>query len=366
MIRVAFVAPSFGEAEGQGRVNLEIARRLIERGARLDVYTSRLPTGGLPGARVRLAPRPFPIELLNQLLFVAWATLAVARRRYDVVHADGASLLSRADAVAAHMLHSVWREIARGREPGLRGLYRSLSNAINVRLERRAYRRARLVLANSERTADDLVRAIGVARDRIRVIPLGVDAARFHLPSAAERANARARLGAGPDELVAVLVGAVEPRKGVPQAVEAFAGIEGAMLVVVGDTRGGAIKREAAARRARVRFEEWPADPLASYFAADVLLHPAAYEPFGLSVLEGMACGLPAAVSPSAGVAPVAAEASIPVAPDPASIRRVIETLRDDPERRALMKKRAREIAAARTWDATAEAVLDAWTEVSG
>lgn len=366
MKRVAFVAPSFGEAEGQGRVNLEIARRLIDRGARLDIYTSRVPAAGLPGAHVSLAPRPFPIELANQLLFVLWATVKVARRRYDVVHADGASVLIRADVVAAHMLHSVWREIAWGREPGLRGRYHALSNAINVRLERRAYRRARLVLANSERTADDLVRAIGVDRRKIRVIPLGVDAERFHVPSAGERADARARLGAAPDELVAVLVGAAEPRKGVPQAVEAFAGIEDAMLVVVGDTRGGAIKREAAARRARVRFEEWPADPLASYLGADVLLHPAAYEPFGLSVLEGMACGLPAAVSPSAGVAPVAADASIPVSPDAASIRRAIETLRDDPERRALMKKRARSIAAARSWDSTAEAVLDAWKEVTG
>ena len=364
-MRVAFVAPSFGEAEGQGRVNLEIARRLIDRGVPVEVFTSRLPPGGLPGARVRLAPRPFRAELLNQLLFVAWATLRVSAGRYDVVHADGSSLLVRADVVAAHMLHSVWREIARGREPGLRGRYHALSTAINVRLERRAYRRARLVLANSERTADDLVRAIGVARERIRVIPLGVDAARFHVASTGERAAARALIGAGSDELVAVLVGAAELRKGVPQAVEAFAGIEGAMLIVVGDTRGGAIVREAAARRARVRFEQWPADPRAAYAAADVLLHPAAYEPFGLSVLEGMACGLPAAVSPAAGVAPLAADASIPVAPDAASIRRAIEMLRDDPERRALMSKRARAIAAARPWDATADAVLSAWTEVS-
>lgn len=364
-MRVAFVAPSFGEAEGQGRVNLEIARRLVAGGVALDIFTSRVPDGGIPGARVRLAPRPFGAELLNQLLFVAWATVRVAGRRYDVVHADGASLLSRADAVAAHMLHGVWREIARGREPGLRGRYRVMSAAINVRLERRAYRRARLVLANSDRTADDLVRVIGVARNAIRVVPLGVDSTRFRVPSAAERRDARARFGAGPDELVAVLVGAAEPRKGVPQAVEAFAGIEGAMLIVVGDTRGGAIVREAAARRARVRFQDWPSDPLPAYFAGDVLLHPAAYEPFGLSVLEGMACGLPAAVSPSAGVAPVAADASIPVSPDAASIRRAIETLRDDPELRALMKKRARQIAAARTWDLTADAVLEAWTEVS-
>lgn len=365
MKRIAFVAPSFGETEGQGRVNLELVRRLSSE-ARIDVFTSRVPAGGIAGVRVFLAPRPFPAELANQLLFVLWATIRTAVRRYDAVHADGASLLGRADVVAAHMLHSVWREIARVREPGLRGAYHALSSALNARMERRAYRRARLVIANSQRTADDLVRAIGVAPEKIRVVPLGVDAERYRVPTSGERAGARSQFGVAPGEFVAVLVGAAEPRKGVPQAVEAFAGLDDAMLIVVGDTRGGRIVREAAARRARVRFVEWPADPRPAYFAADMVLHPAAYEPFGLSVLEGMACGLPAAVSPSAGVAPVAGDAAVAVAPDAAAIRRAVEVLQADPERRALMSKRAREIASSRSWDDTAAAVMNVWSEVSG
>lgn len=364
MKRIAFVAPSFGSAEGQGRVNLEIVRRLSGR-ARIDVFTSRVPDGGIAGVRVFVAPRPFPIELANQLLFVAWAMLRVSRRRYDLIHADGASLPGRADVVAAHMLHCVWRQISRGREPGARGAYHALSSALNVWLERRAYRSARLVIANSDRTAEDLTRVIGVTPEKIRVVPLGVDAERYRVPTSRERADARERYGAGAGEFVAVLVGAAEERKGVPQAVEAFAGLQDAMLIVVGDTRGGRIVREAAARRARVQFAEWPADPRPAYFAADMVLHPAAYEPFGLSVLEGLACGLPAAVAPSAGVAPVAGDAAIPVAPDAAAIRRAVEVLQADPERRELMSKRAREIAVARPWNATAEAVMNAWSEVS-
>ncbi len=366
-LRIAFVAPSFGEAEGQGRVNLEVVRRMLGHGVQIDVYTSRVPRGGIAGARVRCAPRPFPAELPNQILFMLWATLNVSVRRYDVVHADGASLLRRADIVAAHMLHSVWRRSAAGaaREPGLRGRYHALSATMNQTLERRAYRRAGLVVANSARTAADLVDVIGVRRDRIRVMPLGVDSERFRLPTSQERTDARVRLGVEPDEFVAVLVGAAEPRKGVPQAIDAFAGMTGARLIIVGDPRGDRAIRQARRTGASVQFVPWPADPLPYYWAADALLHPAVYEPFGLSVLEGMACGLPAVVTRTAGVLAVCNGSAIAIDAEAASIRKAIEDLRGDAARREAMARSGRAVAVSQTWDAAAEALIDAYREVS-
>lgn len=365
-VRIAFVAPSLGEAEGQGRVNVEVVRRLLDRGFSVDLYTSRLPRGGVPGARVRTAPRPFAAELPNQLLFVVWATVLVARRRYDVVHADGSSLLRRADVVAAHMLHSVWRTVAgAARRPGFRGAYHAFSAWLNAALERRAYRGATLVLANSSRTADDLVRVVGVMPEKIRVMPLGVDAVRFHVPDASEREDARARLGAGADEIIAVLVGAAEPRKGVPQAIEAVAALDKVRLIVVGDPRDGAAERQARRLNANVTFVPWPADPLPYYLAADMLIHPSPYEPFGMTVLEAMGCGLAVAVNRTAGVMDAVRGAALPIDSTPLSIRDAVTTLIDDPGRRAQMGAAGRAIARERTWDATADAVAAAYREVA-
>lgn len=361
-MRVAYVAPSLGPAEGQGRVNIEVLTRLAARGVGVDLYTSRLGVS-LPGiVRVHRVPRPFSLELANQILFAVWTTVVVALRSHDLVHVDGGSSLVRADVAAAHMVHGAWRpEVG---ETGPRGLYLRLTGWINVRLERLAYRRAKLVAANSERTRDDLV-GTGVPPHKIRVLPLGVDAERFRPPTAAERGAARASIGAAADEFIAVLVGPASARKGVPQALEAVAGLDNARLVVVGDTRDGRLVGDAKARKIPATFVEWPADPLPYYWAADALVAPAAYEPFGLWVLEGMACGVPAAIGKTAGVAAICNGSAIHISPTSADVRDAITTLRNDPERRARMGALARKVAEERTWNRTADALLETYLEAS-
>ncbi|MHB8510943.1 MAG: glycosyltransferase [Actinomycetota bacterium] len=360
MIRVAFVAPSFGEAEGQGRVNLEIVRRLAtDKDFKIDVFTSRIPRSGIAsGVSVALAPRPFPMELANQIVFMIWATLQVRKHRYDVVHSDGASLLSRhVDVVAAHMLHAL-------ATPSSKSWYHSVSATFNRIMEERAYRNARMVLANSEKTAADVRRLFGASN--VRVMPLGVDSKRFTPPTEKEREDARARLGAKSDDFIAVIVGAAEPRKGVPQAIEALASLEHkTRLVLVGDPRDGKLVRSAKRRGVKLDVRPWPADPLPAYRAADVLLAPAVYEPFGLCVLEAMACGVPVVVSSNSGVAAVCNGNAIQIDPTARDIKAAIETLRDDRERAASMGRKGRAISESRSWDATALAVMDAYREIA-
>jgi glycosyltransferase involved in cell wall biosynthesis len=360
-VRIAYVAPSLGPAEGQGRVNIEILRRLAGRGITVDLYTSRLGVSLPRIIRVHRVPRPFRLELANQILFAVWTTITVTFSHRDLVHVDGGCSLVRADVAAAHMVHGAWRPEAG--ESGARGVYLRMTGWINVRLERLAYRRAKLVAANSERTRDDLVET-GVAADKIRVLPLGVDAKRFRPPTFAERDAARARIGASTEEFIAVLVGPASARKGVPQALDAIASLPGARLVVVGDTRDGRLVRDAKARKINVTFIEWPADPRPYYWAADALVAPAAYEPFGLWVLEGMACGLPAAVGSTAGVAAICDGSAIHIQPTSIEVRDALQTLQGDPERRARMGTLARKLAVQRTWSRTADTLFETYREV--
>ena len=77
------------------------------------------------------------------------------------------------------------------------------------------------VAAISPAVADALVRS-GVARDRIAIIPSGVDCARFRPPNADERMQARLALGLTTRDIAVCAVGMIEPRKGQRYLVEAM------------------------------------------------------------------------------------------------------------------------------------------------
>src|SRR5207248_449422 len=68
------------------------------------------------------------------------------------------------------------------------------------------------VIAISQGVADALARA-GVVRDRIRIVPSGVDCDRFRPATESERAAARSALGVAAEELLLVSVGTLEKRK---------------------------------------------------------------------------------------------------------------------------------------------------------
>src|SRR5207237_8633081 len=90
----------------------------------------------------------------------------------------------------------------------------------------------------SKSVAEALVRA-GVARQRIAIIPSGVDCSRFAPPSRAERQQARAAIGLTVDDIAIGAIGALVPRKGhrVLLAALALAVTHGAAGVGVGRLR---------------------------------------------------------------------------------------------------------------------------------
>ena len=81
-------------------------------------------------------------------------------------------------------------------------------------------RRARRCVTPSAATRDELVRVAGADAERVDVAHLGVDPARFHVPTAGERAAARAHLGST-GRYVAFL-GTLEPRKNVPALIRGW------------------------------------------------------------------------------------------------------------------------------------------------
>ena len=145
-------------------------------------------------------------------------------------------------------------------------------------------RAAHRVIAVSQFTADEVERVLRVPRERIRVIPNGVDHSVF-TPQ-----------GPRAEGTYALAVGTLEPRKNLERTIEAAAraGIE---LRIAGDRGWGGVEPSGAHVRVLGRVDD--ASLAALYRGAQCVVYPSLYEGFGIPVLEALACG--ASVVASAG-----------------------------------------------------------------
>ncbi len=151
----------------------------------------------------------------------------------------------------------------------------------------------------------ELIR-LGATRDRLTVVPCGVDLDRFTPEGPREpRTPGRGRL---------VAVGRLVQRKGLGNVIEALAALPGTELVIAGgpprdelrdDPEAARLRRIAedhgVADRVELRGRVARADLPALLRSADAVVCAPWYEPFGIVPLEAMACGVPVSPRPSAG-----------------------------------------------------------------
>ena len=239
-----------------------------------------------------------------------------------------------------------------------------------LKLVRGSVRRAARVIAVSEFTRTDLCEVYGVDPGKVVAIPNGVSAAFRPVDGAKEIVLHRF----GIDRPYVLCVGALQPRKNVPLAIEAYAQVAGrgtdCEFVIAGGDRGGrldvldAILRTGLTGRVhlvgRVEDETLPA----LYTGARALIFPSLYEGFGLPALEAMACGTPVVASNTTGLAEAVGDAGLTVDPHSASelagaIRRVL----DDPELSDRLVAAGLARAAEFTWARTARATADVYHE---
>jgi glycosyltransferase involved in cell wall biosynthesis len=154
---------------------------------------------------------------------------------------------------------------------------------------------------------DYLATRLGIPRERIRVIPIGIDTEHF-MPR--DRAAVRARLGLGAD-LTFVFAGRLAAVKNVNGLIQAFLNVVarqggGAALIVVGDGAERASCEQLCAghpegRRVHLVGEQGDTRPFLS--AGDVFVMNSRSEGTPRALLEAMSMGLPA-ICPAVGGIP--------------------------------------------------------------
>ena len=281
--------------------------------------------------------------------------LARLARDVDVIHSN--SLWAHLDcAVAGRM----------ARRPVVLELHDLVRPGLGRRVLRAAIRLASRTLAISQAVAE----TVGPAGGRLRVVPQAVDTERFR-PGPADP-SWRARLSSRPDEPLVGIVGRVDPEKGIRTVVQAMALLAGpsgrSHLAVVGAPAldDGSYEAQLRAEAAtllgdRSRFVG-PVDEVPAVLRSlDVLVNASTSEPFGLSVLEAQACGVPVIGTAAGGIPEfvIDGKTGLLVPPDhpgalAAGLRRILET----PELRRELAVAARdETVAHHTLAGRAEAV---------
>jgi glycosyltransferase involved in cell wall biosynthesis len=235
--------------------------------------------------------------------------------------------------------------------------------------EAAALGQAPLVICNSHVTAADVQRHYGVPPERTAVIYYGIDAEAFAAATGDERRAARLALGLDAERPTAMFVGALgDRRKGFDLLFDAWKmlGAWDAQLIVA----GAGVERERWASRARdeglahVHVLGFRTDVARLLAAADVMVHPARYEAYGLGVHEAICRGVPAIVTAAAGVAERFPAALAPLLlPAPAAAADVASALRRWAADPAGWRARVADLSAAlraRTWDDMAADVAGA------
>jgi D-inositol-3-phosphate glycosyltransferase len=369
------------DAGGQNVYVDAVSRGLVAHGYETDVFTARGDrahpevVAWADGVRVIEIPvdadDPLPKDAL-------WPHMPAFRnaidrfangkgQEYDLIHGNfwmsgwvAAELGIRWRTPTVQIFHATG--VTKLREQGAA----DTSPSERIEVEKAVVRAVDRLIAQCPAERDELLADYGARADQIALIPSAVDTDRF---KPVDKSIARRTLQIDPSAEVIVYIGRIVPRKDVRNVVRALARLKArrlaagiatmpTLLVVGGETEHadpvatpeiGALHELAAELGVleQVQFAgcRQPEELYLWYAAADVAVTTPWYEPFGLTPLEAMACGVPVIGSRVGGIAFTVAdgETGYLVPPrDPEALCDRFDDVLRDPERRLLMGQAGR------------------------
>jgi glycosyltransferase involved in cell wall biosynthesis len=337
---------------------------LARRGVAVELVTSRFPYGEVP------SPDGYTVRELFYR-HARGAPGSRARRAAKLISHVPDMLRYRRAARAADVVHFQWLSVQwvdahlLPREPVVLTAHDLLPREPRpgqARAQRRLYDAVDAIVAHSEYGRRQLIEQLGIAADKVHVIHHG---AFTHLVAQPDERPLPDEL-AGVDRPVVLFFGLIRPYKGVEVLLDAWRGVSGAELWIVGRPRIPVEPLRAAAPPG-VRFvPRFVSDPeLPAYFRrADVVVLPyTRTERFDFSgvLATALAFGKPVVVSDIGGFSELSElGAAALVAPDDAiALRGALESLIADPQARERLAAGARAVAAgAYSWDQAARQTL--------
>jgi D-inositol-3-phosphate glycosyltransferase len=383
--------PGVGDAGGLNVYVGEVARRLGERGLKVDVFTRAQRAGDPEIVEVNEHTRvihvaagpiePVAKEALLDLVQVFGERLDGRMDHYDLIHSHywlsgmvGRRLKVNCDLPLVHTMHTM----AKVKNAALTGDQTEEPDD-RKHGEASIVADADVLTANTVDEAAELERHYGASPDQIRVVPPGVDLHTFH---PCDQPKNRAQLGVAQDARVILFVGRIQPLKAPDVLIRALAelvrgdpaGRSRLQLIIIGSPSGPDAEWSATltplARELGVgdltllRPHSPRAELFRWYCAADVVGVPSYNESFGLVALEAQACGRPVVATDVAGLRHTVRDQVTGIlvpGQDPGAWAGALGALLDDDQERLRMGARAAAHASGFSWDNTAAATLAAY-----
>jgi glycosyltransferase involved in cell wall biosynthesis len=242
-----------------------------------------------------------------------------------------------------------------------------------------AVRSAAAIICGSENSKRDIARAYGIAFDKVRVVPYGVDHQRFHPRATLDQQWAQEL---GIRDGYVLHVGTFSHRKNIPTLLRAVAllrdkGKWGERQVVLAGSQNLSLKgapeviatiRELDLSGCVVLTGHTPDDHVAGLYAhASMLVMPSLYEGFGFPVLEAMAVGTPVVCSNNSSLPEVAGDAAILFpAEDQRALAAAMEDLIENRSRAEELRRKGLEQARSFSWQRNAEQTIAIYRDVAG
>jgi D-inositol-3-phosphate glycosyltransferase len=382
----------------------ELTRSLGMKGVQVDVFT-RSQDEHVPhvlhdlgyGNRVVHIPAgpevPLPKPQLATYIpdFVAGIRRFAADKgiEYNLIHSHywmsgiaAQELKAAWGAPIIHMFHTLGlmkNRVARSPEE-MEGDYR-------IEGERQVLAAADRVVAATLAEETQLEFLYQVAKEKIVVIPPGVDTCHFYPIPADE---AKEAIGLPPFERMVLFVGRIEPLKGVDTLIRAMALVREdcdavncphILTIIGGDPDASPENMNAEMTRLKqlcldlgmedvvVFLGKRGQDTLPYYYsAADVLVMPSHYESFGMVALEAMACGTPVVASQVGGLAFLVQDGVngfVVPDDDPQALSVRLASLMRDPVLRGRLSEQATAYAKDYDWDKITDRILAVYKDLT-
>ena len=311
----AIVAGDFTPWGGMDRPNYELAWYLAEHhGAEVHLVSHRVasPLSDHSNVTWHRVPRPFGRHALGEPLLDCRGrkTAREISSLGGTVVVNGGNCLWN-DVNWIHYVHNTpMAECERQWSPHREWL--RWKERRDQRRERQAVGESRLIITDSELMKDRLIVGVSLDPGRVRTIYYGIDPEKFRRANTSERSDARRVLGLPLDRPLVGFIGGLghDRRKGFDVLFDAWCRCcthadWDASLVVAGT--GPELpywKRRVAesGREGDIRLMGFTKAISTVLAAADALVSPTRYEPYGQGVHEALCCGLTVFVTRCAGI----------------------------------------------------------------